>query len=102
MLIEAQRSAAFSPSLAERIASELYGITATATPLPGEFDDNFHLIAGDGSEYVLKVMRDSSPYDLVELQCQVLRRLSAFPVRAYVRLARASSSQPQTEGWSGS
>src|ERR1043166_4950251 len=80
MLIEAQRSAAFSPSLAERIASELYGITATATPLPGEFDDNFHLIAGDGSEYVLKVMRDSSPYDLVELQCQVLRRLSAFPV----------------------
>ena len=40
-----------------RLAAELYGLRVTARALPGEYDDNFHLIGEDGRAFVLKVMR---------------------------------------------
>ena len=49
---------AHTPSLGEReatrLALELYGIHATAAPLPSERDQNFFLDA-DGTRYVLKI-----------------------------------------------
>jgi len=55
-----------------RVAGELYGLTATARRLPGEYDDNFHLVTVDGKEFTLKVMRAGLPRGLVDLQCQAL------------------------------
>jgi 4-aminobutyrate aminotransferase-like enzyme/Ser/Thr protein kinase RdoA (MazF antagonist) len=57
---------------AVRIARELYGLTATAQALPGEYDDNFHLRAAPGGEFTLKVMRAGVEPELVALQCGAL------------------------------
>jgi 4-aminobutyrate aminotransferase-like enzyme/Ser/Thr protein kinase RdoA (MazF antagonist) len=59
-------------SEAVRIAGELYRLTVTARRLSGEYDDNFHLVAGRGKEFTLKVMRPGLQSGLVDLQCQAL------------------------------
>ncbi len=45
----------FNGEKAALIAKELFGITANATPLPSERDQNFHLEASAGKVYVLKL-----------------------------------------------
>jgi 4-aminobutyrate aminotransferase-like enzyme/Ser/Thr protein kinase RdoA (MazF antagonist) len=60
---------------AEALARRLYGLEAGARALPGEFDDNFHLAAGDGRQVVLKAMHPLRERALVDLQCAALRRL---------------------------
>ncbi|MFI5233877.1 MAG: aminotransferase class III-fold pyridoxal phosphate-dependent enzyme [Gemmatimonadales bacterium] len=45
----------FTTADAERIARELYGVDATASPLTSERDQNFRLRSGSGSAYVLKI-----------------------------------------------
>lgn len=79
MLIEARQQPEFTAEDAVRIAKKLYGIDASATTIPGEFDDNFHLTAGD-REYVLKIMRSGCERSFLDLQQQVLERLSGLPV----------------------
>ncbi len=65
-----------NPSEAERLARELYGIAAAARPLPGEYDDNFHLVAADGAAFVLKVMHPEREPALIDAQCQALAHLA--------------------------
>ena len=60
-----------------RLARELYGLTATAKSLPGEHDDNFHLSAQDGWEFVLKVMHPAREHPFIDMQCQALRYLES-------------------------
>ncbi len=79
MLIEARRRPEFSPQDAVRIARQLYSIEASASPLPGEFDENFHLIAARG-QYVLKIMRPGCQRAFLDLQEQVLARLQGLAV----------------------
>ena len=45
-----------SPDLAARLAREAFGLDGTASPLPGEYDDNFRLDESDGRSFVLKLM----------------------------------------------
>ena len=61
---------------AVRLARELYGLEARARALPGEHDENFHLITADGRQLVLKVMHPARERSLVELQCAALRHLA--------------------------
>jgi 4-aminobutyrate aminotransferase-like enzyme/Ser/Thr protein kinase RdoA (MazF antagonist) len=61
---------------ASRIALDLYGIIATAHALPGEYDDNFHLIAADSREFVLKLMHPAREESFVDMQCRALTHLS--------------------------
>jgi 4-aminobutyrate aminotransferase-like enzyme/Ser/Thr protein kinase RdoA (MazF antagonist) len=61
---------------AVRIARELYGLTASASPLPGEYDNNFRLVTPGGEEFVLKVMRPGCSSDLIVLQCKALAHLA--------------------------
>jgi len=63
-------------SEAAEIARRLFGIEASARSLPGEYDDNFHLRAADGREFVLKVMHPDRERDFVEMQCAVLQHLA--------------------------
>ncbi|MEZ4669968.1 MAG: phosphotransferase [Anaerolineae bacterium] len=65
-----------TPQIAAQLAQRLYGITAVVHPLPGEYDDNFHLTTSSGSSFVLKVMHPDQPRSLVELQCAVLQHLA--------------------------
>ena len=60
---------------ATALARGLYGLEAEARVLPGEFDDNFRLVAADGRSFVLKAMHPARERGLVELQCAALHRV---------------------------
>ncbi|MGQ0602873.1 MAG: phosphotransferase, partial [Anaerolineales bacterium] len=66
-----------SIDFAARVAAELYGLRATAHSLPGEYDDNFHLITENGGQYVLKIMHPTRERGFVEMQCAALQHLAA-------------------------
>ena len=86
-----------TPQTAAQIAHQLYGITASATPLPGEYDDNFHLRTEAGGSYVLKVMHPEHPRSLIELQCAALQHLAEHaPGLVLPRLQMTTSSEAIT------
>jgi 4-aminobutyrate aminotransferase-like enzyme/Ser/Thr protein kinase RdoA (MazF antagonist) len=61
---------------ASGLARDLFGFEATARALPGEHDDNFRLVAADGSQRVLKVMHPARERFLVDLQCAALEHIA--------------------------
>ncbi|HEY2944701.1 MAG TPA: hypothetical protein VGN09_19860, partial [Vicinamibacteria bacterium] len=69
--------AAIDERQASGLTRDLYGIEVTARALPGEYDDNFHLLAADGNERVLKVMHPARERSLVDLQCAALEHIAA-------------------------
>jgi 4-aminobutyrate aminotransferase-like enzyme/Ser/Thr protein kinase RdoA (MazF antagonist) len=80
---------------AEALARELYGLSASAQPLPGEYDANFHLRADDGSEYILKVMRPAVERAIVELQVALLAHLADHaPDLAAPRVCPTAAGEP--------
>jgi 4-aminobutyrate aminotransferase-like enzyme/Ser/Thr protein kinase RdoA (MazF antagonist) len=76
MIPEARVAERVNEVEAARLAREIFGIEAAAKPLPGEYDDNFHLAARDGREFVLKVMHPGREPAFVEMQCAVLEHLA--------------------------
>src|SRR5467141_2880205 len=76
MLLEARVAQPVTEAEALRLASDLYGIAATARALPGEYDDNFHLTSADGREFVLKVMHPARERSFIDLQCRALTHLA--------------------------
>ncbi len=100
MLPEGRAEHPLGEDEAEALARELYGIEGTAAALPGEFDDNFRLDAGDGRAFVLKAMHPARERRLVELQRDALLHLErqapelplprVVPSRTSDRLAVAS------------
>lgn len=80
---------------AERIAAELYGISARATALPGEYDNNFRLTTADGPGYVLKIMHPSRESALIDLQVRALQHLATrAPKLSLQRVQPARSGKP--------
>jgi 4-aminobutyrate aminotransferase-like enzyme/Ser/Thr protein kinase RdoA (MazF antagonist) len=77
MFLEQSTAVAISTLDAERLAKELYGIAATATALPGEYDCNFHLRPMVGREYVLKCMHPARENSFIDMQCAALAHLAA-------------------------
>lgn len=72
-----------SPAQAADLARERYGVDATATPLPGERDQNFRLEARDGRRFVLKIANaaeDASLLDAQHLAMAAARRWAPTPV----------------------
>src|SRR5262249_24729184 len=65
-----------SPEEAVRLARDLYAMDASARPLPGEYDHNFHLTTADAGGLVLKVMHPGRERSLIDLQCQALQHLA--------------------------
>lgn len=61
---------------AVRLARDVYGLEVGARPLPGEYDDNFHVSTSDGREFVLKIMHLDRDASLVDLQCRALAHLA--------------------------
>src|SRR5512143_2975418 len=82
---------------AQRLAAELYGLTATAQPLPGEYDDNFRLTTADGAASVLKVMHPRRERGFVDLQCAALAHVATrAPHLPVPRVVRARSGEAYT------
>src|SRR4051794_20726251 len=67
---------------AERIAREVFGVAATAAPLPGELDRNFRLQEADGTSCVLKLHSPGADREALALQDAVLEHLAARAVPA--------------------
>lgn len=65
------------PARAQAILREMYGIEATARPLPGEYDDNFHAVDGAGRQFVLKLMHPGREAGLIDMQCRALAHIAA-------------------------
>jgi len=76
MLPESRVTPPLSPAEAARIALELYSLRADVRPLPGEYDDNFHLTAADGRAFVLKIMHTAREGSFVDMQCRALAHLA--------------------------
>ena len=76
MLQESRGTPPLSPAEAARIALALYSLRAEVRPLPGEYDDNFHLSAPDGRAFVLKIMHAARETSFVDMQCRALAHLA--------------------------
>jgi Ser/Thr protein kinase RdoA (MazF antagonist) len=65
-----------STAEAVRIARESFGLTALATVLPSERDQNFLLQAAAGERYVLKIAKADEPRAVLEFQNALLRHVA--------------------------
>lgn len=82
---------------AVRLARALFGVGGAdirAVALPGEYDSNFEIVAGDGGRFVLKVMHPGRERSFVDLQCQALDHLAATaPELTLPRVRKARSGE---------
>ena len=76
MLPESRVTPPLPPAEAARIALELFSLRGSVRPLPGEYDDNFHLVSSDGRVYVLKIMHAARETCFVDMQCRALTHLA--------------------------
>jgi 4-aminobutyrate aminotransferase-like enzyme/Ser/Thr protein kinase RdoA (MazF antagonist) len=65
-----------NPDDAVAAAARCYGISATATPLPSERDQNFRLDTASGGRYVLKIANATEDRSVLEAQNAALDRLA--------------------------
>jgi 4-aminobutyrate aminotransferase-like enzyme/Ser/Thr protein kinase RdoA (MazF antagonist) len=65
-----------SVSEAQDLARDIYGLDVVAQALDGEMDDNFHLMATSGAEFVLKVMHPERDPSFIEMQGTALAHLA--------------------------
>jgi 4-aminobutyrate aminotransferase-like enzyme/Ser/Thr protein kinase RdoA (MazF antagonist) len=77
-----------SDAAARQIAARLFGHDAPAVPLPGEYDNNFHVAVAGEAGIVLKVMHPSREPALIDLQARALQHLAvrapALPLQRLV------------------
>ncbi len=66
----------FSLDDAIQLAHDLYNLTATVRELPSERDQNFHLTANDGSQYILKIAGRTESLEALELENKLMQHLN--------------------------
>jgi 4-aminobutyrate aminotransferase-like enzyme/Ser/Thr protein kinase RdoA (MazF antagonist) len=76
MMPEARDAPPLSAAEAVQIARDQYGLKTSARLLPGEYDDNFHLVDADSREFVLKIMHVAREDSFVDMQCRALIHLA--------------------------
>lgn len=78
------------------LVRERYGLEADATRLTGERDENFKLMAGGGTGYVLKIANSSESAAVTDLQTASLLHLERTDARLPCpRILRALNGEPQ-------
>ncbi|RLT40570.1 MAG: aminotransferase class III-fold pyridoxal phosphate-dependent enzyme [Chloroflexi bacterium] len=92
----------FSPADAAALAAHLYGIAATATPLPGERDQNFRLQTAAGDSFVLKIANGQEDAGLLAAQTEALRRAEQTGICPRVLPAADGGWMTQIAGPNGS
>lgn len=81
-----------TPDDSRALASRLFGVTATATPLPSERDQNVMLSQADGTQLVLKVANANESRAVIEGECAVMQHLAHTGLTP--RLVRTSAGEP--------
>ena len=66
----------FTEEEALALTADLFGITATALPLPSERDQNFLLVTASGPEFVLKIANASEAREVLDAQNVALEHLA--------------------------
>jgi len=98
MLLESDVARPVGVEEAVRLARDLYGLDVGAKSLPGEYDDNFHLTAVDGAQFVLKVMHPARERSFIDLQCQSLLHLAKHAEKIVLpRVIPTQAGELQTE-----
>ncbi|MBX3015170.1 MAG: aminotransferase class III-fold pyridoxal phosphate-dependent enzyme [Caldilineaceae bacterium] len=72
-----QSAPRFTPAAVVAFAQAVYGLTATATALASERDQNFLLMTTAGRSYVLKIANAQEDYHTLTFQNQALQHLAA-------------------------
>jgi hydroxylysine kinase len=82
---------------ARRIAAHSFGVSAEIRPLTSERDKNFHLLAGDGRAFVLKIANAAEHPNVSNLQTMALRHLASHdPGLPVPRVCAARDGQFET------
>jgi 4-aminobutyrate aminotransferase-like enzyme/Ser/Thr protein kinase RdoA (MazF antagonist) len=76
-MLPVQPAQRFDVADAVRLAASHFGLHAVATPLPSERDQNFHLRAADGQEYVLKIAGAGEARAMLECQNAAMTQVAA-------------------------
>ncbi len=98
------KAPAFSSDEAEGIARRFFGVDGSARALASERDQNFHLRAADGREYVLKISNPAEDPAVLDFQTQALLHVARvnpeFPIPHLV-IAGDGSPSCEVEGADG-
>src|SRR5436853_7913775 len=98
MPLEARVAHGLTESEAARLAREVYGLEASARALPGEYDENFHLIAAPGRAFVRKVMHPAREPSFIDLQSKAPVHLASRPPHLPLpRVRPTRNSQPSRD-----
>jgi len=85
-----------SAAEAEAYAWDIYGLRARARELGGERDRNFHLLAADGGEFVLKLSNPAEAHDVIDFQTKALLHIEAAdPALSVPRVLRTRDGATQ-------
>jgi len=94
----------FSNDDVNGLISELYGMEGTLSPLGSERDQNFHLIAKSGEEYVIKIANSAEDPAIIDMQDKALNHISKvdpnLPVPKVV-LAKSGKAIEEVEAGDG-
>ena len=87
----------FSEADAEGTVREVFGLEAEARALYSERDQNFHVRAGDGREFVLKIANPAEDPAVVDFQTRALLHIAgvdaSLPVSQVVPAADGAPSR---------
>ncbi|MEE9229395.1 MAG: aminotransferase class III-fold pyridoxal phosphate-dependent enzyme [Acidobacteriota bacterium] len=87
----------FSTTEAERVANDIFGVTASAHSLGSERDQNFHLRTQDGRERVLKISNPAEDPSVIDFQIQALlhieRQDPSLPIPRMLKTVGGENSQ---------
>jgi 4-aminobutyrate aminotransferase-like enzyme/Ser/Thr protein kinase RdoA (MazF antagonist) len=89
---------------ARRILADQWGIAGQLRALPGERDRNFHVRAGDGSEFVLKITSPDDDAGVLDLQHAALSHIASRGPAIAIPRPVATTAGPLTadvQGGSG-
>ena len=67
----------FSADDAEKLAQEIFGVTAKASPLDSERDRNYRLKTGTDAGWILKIVNSTEPKVESEFQTALLHHLAS-------------------------
>jgi Ser/Thr protein kinase RdoA (MazF antagonist) len=81
----------FTPADAERIARDVFGLAAVASPLPSERDQNFALTAA-GGKFVLKIAKADEEQAVLEFQNAALTHVAQVAPELMISRLRPAAS----------
>ena len=93
---EAQPRPSFSETEAAKLAVDLYGVTGHIKELTSERDQNFHLKAGTGEQFVLKIAAAAEHRETLDFQNAVMAHLAKQTLSGFIPQLRATQTGEDT------